>query len=106
MRKIQFVILQSHINKFNNDLREFPGGLMVRTPCFQRHGAGSIPGQGTKIPKAAQHGQKKKKLFLIKKKRARVHQLTDQSPFTLLLFGGSQPHLQPCEGGQGGHSSW
>ena len=34
---------------------EFPGGPVVRTP----KGVGSIPGWGTKIPKAAQCGQKK-----------------------------------------------
>ena len=34
---------------------------MVRTWHFHCHGPGSIPGQGTKIPQAAQHGQKKKK---------------------------------------------
>ena len=29
--------------------------------AFTAEGAGSIPGRGTKIPQASQHGQKKKK---------------------------------------------
>ena len=29
---------------------EFPGGPVIRTPCFLAKGPGSIPGQGTKIP--------------------------------------------------------
>ena len=41
--------------------REFPGGLVVRSLGFHRHGPGSIPGWGTEIPQATQHGQKKKK---------------------------------------------
>ena len=32
-------------------------------------GAGSIPGQGTKIPHAVQHGQKRKKKKKIEKKK-------------------------------------
>ena len=39
--------------------REFPGGPVVRTLRF--HCPGLMPGQGTKIPQAVQHGQKKKK---------------------------------------------
>ena len=30
--------------------RDFPGGSVVKTPCSQCRGPGSIPGQGTKIP--------------------------------------------------------
>ena len=37
--------------------RDFSGGPVVQTPCFHRRGAGSIPGQGTKIPHAAWHGE-------------------------------------------------
>ena len=40
---------------------EFPGGPVVRTRRFHCCGLSSIPGQGTKIPQAAWHGQKKKK---------------------------------------------
>ena len=40
---------------------EFPGGPVVRAPCFHCEGPGSIPGQGTKILQAARCGQKKKK---------------------------------------------
>ena len=36
---------------------DFPGSLVVKTLHFQCRGAGSIPGQGTKIPHAARHGQ-------------------------------------------------
>lgn len=35
-----------------NDLWEFLGGPVVKTPCFQCQGTGLIPGQGTKIPLA------------------------------------------------------
>ena len=41
--------------------REFPGCPVVRAPCFHCRGTGSIPGRGTKIPQAEQHGKKKKK---------------------------------------------
>ena len=41
-------------------MREFPGGLVVRTRRFHCGGPGSTPGWGTKIPQAAQCGQKKK----------------------------------------------
>ena len=34
-------------------LWDFPGGPVVRIPCFQCRGCGSIPGQGTKFPPAA-----------------------------------------------------
>ena len=40
---------------------EFPGSPVVSTRCFQCQGPGWIPGQGTKIPQAMWHGQKKKK---------------------------------------------
>ena len=32
--------------------REFPGSPVVRTQAFTAEGAGSIPGQGTKMPQA------------------------------------------------------
>ena len=34
---------------------------MVRIPCFDCHGLGSVPGQGTEVLQAARFGQKKKK---------------------------------------------
>ena len=37
---------------------EFPGGLVVRIRHFHCPGPGSIPGEGTEIPQAAQHSQK------------------------------------------------
>ena len=40
-----------------SSFRDFPGGLVVKTPCFQ--GMGSVPGQGTKIPQAKGEGQKR-----------------------------------------------
>ena len=36
-----------------------PGGPVVKTPHFHCRGLGFDPGQGTKIPQAAQGGQKK-----------------------------------------------
>ena len=36
-------------------LRDFPGGPVVRTPCLHCRGTDLIPGQGNKIPQAAQH---------------------------------------------------
>lgn len=43
--------------------REFPGGLVVRTPGFH-HGLGSISGQGTEMPQAT--WQKKNVIFILK----------------------------------------
>ena len=43
-------------------LWELPGGPVVRTRRFHFRGPGSVPGWGTKIPQAAQCGQKKKKV--------------------------------------------
>ena len=40
--------------------RDLPGSPVVRTLCFLCRGVSSIPGEGTKIPEAAQYGQKKK----------------------------------------------
>ena len=37
--------------------RKFTGSPVVRTPCFDFPGPGLIPGWGTKIPQASQHGQ-------------------------------------------------
>ena len=42
-------------------IREFPGSLVVITPCFCCRGTGSVPGQVTKIPHAVQLSKKKKK---------------------------------------------
>ena len=41
--------------------REFRGGAVVRTWRFHCQGPSSVPGRRTKIPQAAQRGQKKKK---------------------------------------------
>ena len=41
--------------------REFPGGPMVKTPCFHCRWHKFYPWSGSKIPLAAWHGQKKKK---------------------------------------------
>ena len=38
--------------------RDFPGSPVVKTPGPNAGGTGSIPGQGSKIPHATQHGQK------------------------------------------------
>ena len=38
--------------------RDFPAGLVVLAPCFKCKGCGSIPGQGTRIPRAMQCGPK------------------------------------------------
>ena len=45
----------------NEQLGEFPGGPVVRTRLFHCRGPHLIPGPGSKIPQAAQRGQKKKK---------------------------------------------
>ena len=47
------------MKKKKKAVREFPGGPVVRTQRFNCRGLGSIPGWGTKIPQAVQHGQKK-----------------------------------------------
>ena len=38
----------------------FPGGPVVKTPCFHCCGPGSIPGRGTKILQASRSSQKNK----------------------------------------------
>ena len=43
-------------NRIRPPFGEFPGGPVVRTRHFH---CCSIPGQGTKTPQAAQHGEKK-----------------------------------------------
>ena len=69
---------------------EFPGGLVVRSLRFQCCGPGSVPGQGTKIPEAAQHGQKKKIFFF--------HIFTDLEPLFWTKLGPSEEwrKLRPC----------
>ena len=46
--------------KRNVNVREFPGGLVVRTQGFHCHGPGSILGLGTVILHQATGGQKRK----------------------------------------------
>ena len=46
---------------------KFPGSPVVRALYFTAGGMGLIPGWGTKIPHAAEHGQKKKKKIEKKK---------------------------------------
>ena len=41
--------------------RDFPDGLVGKAQCCHRGDTGSIPGRGTKIPRAILHSQKKKK---------------------------------------------
>lgn len=43
--------------------KEFPGGTAVRTRHFQCQGPGSNPGQGTKTPQAAKHGQRQNRAY-------------------------------------------
>ena len=40
---------------------DFPGGLVVRIPCFHCCGPPSVPGWGTEIPQDVQSCQKKKR---------------------------------------------
>ena len=49
---------------------DFPGGPMVKTPCFHCRGRGSIPGRGTKIPHATWRSQKTEKQTNKKKAEA------------------------------------
>ena len=39
----------------------FPGGPVVKTPCFHCRGSGAIPDRGTTIPHATLHSQKEKR---------------------------------------------
>ena len=60
----QYSILGSLSNTKNCDTGEFPGGPVVKTLLFQRGGSRvvvfQIPAQGTRIPQALMHSQKKK----------------------------------------------
>ena len=38
----------------DEEVWEFPGGPVVKTPCFHCRGRGFIPGPGTNIPHASQ----------------------------------------------------
>ena len=38
--------------------RDFPGGPVIKTPCFHCRDTGSIPGQGAKIPHDKLHNRK------------------------------------------------
>ena len=49
--------------------REFLGGQLLRLHASNVRGAGSIPGQGTKIPQAIQYGLNKKIKILNKTKQ-------------------------------------
>ena len=44
----------------STQVREFPGGPVVKTQRFHCGDLGSIPGQGTKIPQVAWYGQREK----------------------------------------------
>ena len=49
---------------FKMHLLEFPSSPVVRTLSSHCSGSGLILGQGTKIPQATQHGQKKKNIYI------------------------------------------
>ena len=55
-----------------SQLWEFPGGPLVRAHHFHCLGPVSIPGRGTKIPKATRRGGKKKRQT--KEKKANMKQ--------------------------------
>ena len=46
-------VLQAGQEALKTSLRDFPGGPVVKNPPYSAGDAGSIPGQGTKIPHAA-----------------------------------------------------
>ena len=54
-KKNKITIIGEKILSFIKEVQvwEFPGGLMVRIPCFHCHGVGSVPGGETEIPQAA-----------------------------------------------------
>ena len=56
---------------------EFPGGPVFRTPCFHWRGPSSIPGQGTNIPQAMWHCQKKNEVL--------IHATTWMNPENIML---------------------
>ena len=47
---VLFLNIYSIFKKYN--LRDFPGGPVVKTPCCQNRGDGFDHGMGTKIPHA------------------------------------------------------
>ena len=51
--------MDANVNKTQSIL-DFPGGPVVGTPHLRWGGVGSIPDQGTKIPRAVQRGHKKR----------------------------------------------
>ena len=51
---VEMMVMQSFNKHFRNiHYEDFPGGLMVKTPCFQCRGAGWISGWEARIPQAS-----------------------------------------------------
>ena len=53
-------MFQKYYSQEIEGLRTFPGGVVIRTPCFHHGGLGSIPGQGTEKPYEALKKKEKK----------------------------------------------
>ena len=61
-RTVFLFLNNKYIHTNINELSEFPGSPVVKTPCFTAGGLGSILGRlGTKIPQAMRRSQTKKK---------------------------------------------
>ena len=58
MEKTCKVIFATDVELSRDNIRDFPGSSVGKTPCFHCRGRGFDPGGATKIPHAAQHGQK------------------------------------------------
>ena len=57
LKWVNFMTCKIYLSKAIKQKREFPGGPVLRIPCFHCQGPEFNPWSGTKIPQAAQRGQ-------------------------------------------------
>ena len=92
--------LKANGNKqIKQNLREFPGGLVVRIPGFLCHGPGSFPGRGTEILQVSGHSRKQKqktKQGHRKKKKKKATKPEMLREWILWPSGLTCPSLLPC----------
>ena len=79
-------------------LRDFSGGLVVKTVSSSAADVGSIPGQGTRIPYAMQHSQKKRKKEIAFGSGPVVHPTTRLCSFLGPHQRGAHLHCLPARG--------
>ena len=69
---IRYVVWERNLITYRKTSRAFPGGPVVRTLGFHSRGHSWIPGQGNKIRHAERHGQKNKRINILKREKKRT----------------------------------